>query len=427
MIAPPRPLFSFLLSTLLALFSTVTMVTVAAGESGPPDRLAVALSWFGPDHRADPVLMEKTARRIGDGAREIARSIDADSAAVADRLRQSILENLDEKRKLKAPDLGRFPLTPDEIERTVVGYEIFKMKTYLSSGVFPKRYFGFFDGKWDTAEEEKVLLSLTGEVVEAINERRALDGGEVRLTDLEVLVTYISEGGALFFLGEKSKIQPPDKKSIHLFIDHGCDNIGLAVERYFSLTRYLDERFGTEIAGSGEEEGLNEIGETWHGIGKKVTYRESIVANALMVLFEKENAARKLRSRAAEEGSEGGWRSGRMADYTMREQFILTSLVFNTGSLFSWSWIESIRDFSGLERLHAVSEKNAAKRGSEWRRRLPIDPSSEAAFGRLTEWGYREQPTSWQGAYHILQRYGAFVALQQFTDLFDEEGDWKGR
>lgn len=33
---------------------------------------------------------------------------------------------------------------------------------------------------------------------------------------------------------------------------------------------------------------------------------------------------------------------------------------------------------------------------------------------------YPEQPTSWNGVYHVLQRYGAYTALKRFTDVFDD-------
>jgi hypothetical protein len=35
---------------------------------------------------------------------------------------------------------------------------------------------------------------------------------------------------------------------------------------------------------------------------------------------------------------------------------------------------------------------------------------------------YPAQPTSWSGAYHVLQRYGAYVALGRFSEVFDERG-----
>ena len=38
---------------------------------------------------------------------------------------------------------------------------------------------------------------------------------------------------------------------------------------------------------------------------------------------------------------------------------------------------------------------------------------------------YPEQPTAWLAGYHVLQRYGAYEALQRFTDVFDETGAFR--
>ena len=85
--------------------------------------------------------------------------------------------------------------------------------------------------------------------------------------------------------------------------------------------------------------------------------------------------------------------------------------------VFPWRWIREVRDFDAIEHLHQVSEKNRATR-----ERLPVDRTREEAFARIEAKGYRKQPTSWQGAYHVLQRYGAFLALREMTDRFDEAG-----
>ena len=50
-------------------------------------------------------------------------------------------------------------LTPERVRRDIVDYEAFKLQTYVTSGVTPKRYFGYLDGELDTAEEERVLRS----------------------------------------------------------------------------------------------------------------------------------------------------------------------------------------------------------------------------------------------------------------------------
>jgi len=42
------------------------------------------------------------------------------------------------------------------------------------------------------------------------------------------------------------------------------------------------------------------------------------------------------------------------------------------------------------------------------------------AFQQVARDGaYPEQPTSWAAVYHVLQRYGAYVALKRFSNTFD--------
>jgi len=106
--------------------------------------------------------------------------------------------------------------------------------------------------------------------------------------------------------------------------------------------------------------------------------------------------------------------------YPLAEQFIISSLVFNSGILFKNRTVERIRDFDLIDYLYSVSERSANKKGEGWRPPLPVEPSSGQAFERLLKHGYREQPTSWQGAYHILQRYGAYIAIKQFMNVFDD-------
>ena len=73
----------------------------------------------------------------------------------------NVVANLREKRALAGGKGEAFLLTADEIRETVIGYEVFKAEVFVSSGVFPKRYFGYVDGKWDTAPFEARLRELT--------------------------------------------------------------------------------------------------------------------------------------------------------------------------------------------------------------------------------------------------------------------------
>ncbi len=187
----------------------------------------------------------------------------------------------------------------------------------------------------------------------------------------------------------------------------------------------LRRDLATKLAATERREGRGATGDRSVGIDRAVGFRESVVASGLMFLYEKEIAGRKLRGVSSSRPS-GAWPTEDLMALPLLEQFIVTSLVFNTGSLFSRDWTESIRDFRTIQRLHALSEGNAEKKGREWRPALPVDGSPGEAFRRLRERGYPAQLTSWQGAYHVLQRYGAFVALREFTDRFNARGDWTG-
>lgn len=411
-------------SALLGLASFALSVSAGEGDANPPNDLDVALSRFVEDRSDRESLRQSAEKRIGRGAAEISLLAGADSAKVAETLRREILANLKEKIDLKGEGLGVLPLSPQEILTTVVGYEVFKMRSYLSSGVFPKRYFGFVDRKWDTAERESVFLALVRDVARTINAHQMEKNRSVRLSDLEIVATYIAEGGALLFLEEKHLLEEGSER-IDLGYHLGCDNMGAAIERHGDLAGRLDRSFGTALERSARKERRGETGDRAVGIARRVGFRESVVASGLMYLYEKEIAAEKL-ARKKKSGDLDGWPSADLMALPLAEQFIATSLVFNTGILFSREWVESIRDFRAIRRLSELSEANATKKGREWRPILPVDSSPEEAFRRLAARGYREQPTSWQGSYHVLQRYGAFRALLDLTDRFDAKGNWKG-
>jgi hypothetical protein len=284
------------------------------------------------------------------------------------------------------------------------------------------------DRKWDTAREEWILLRNTHAAVQTINEHQRARGRSVRVSDLEVLVTYLAEGGALFFREETGFLADGTER-IDPGRDLGCDNLALALEKYGDLARVLDRQLGTRLAEGGREEVREARGVRNQGVKRRISFRESVPAVALMYLYEKELAAGKLANRREARGGEtdgDSWPTHDLAALPLDEQFVLASLVFNTGMLFSPAWSDAILDFRTVRRLHALSRENASKKGNDWRPPLPVPASPGEAFGELAARGYPRQPTAWQGAYHVLQRYGAFAALRDLTDLFDGRGAWKG-
>lgn len=343
------------------------------------------------------------------------RSLDAQ---LAPALRSEVTKNLDEKCK------ARLPMSASDIARTVVAYEAFKLSTYVRAGVFPKRYFGYFDEKGDTAPYEVRLREVTKKVVRAINARQAEAKSPVRLTDIEVAVTFLAEGGAWFLGDNQAMLQ-----ALHPVFSVGLDDVAMGFSELGDLQARVDAAAGTSLGSLvGWVDGgaplpapaRVRIDQLWlkHANGalgphaylrRYMTFEEAIAATALMYTWEKEIAERKLR-----EQKQPGF-GARPLD----EQMIIASLVYNSGLLHAPERWEMIRTFSTGRWLYETSEANAKKR---WR--LPVLPP-ELGEQRLIEGdGYAEQGTSWLAVYHVLQRYGAFVALRRFTSVFDDAGNF---
>ena len=391
-----------------------TGVSPAAGET-PADTapLPELRAYLGPGDHAD---LRAELDRLAAG---VADRVGRERAAIRDLLAREVAVNLRAKQALRSPDDRGFALTSGDIRRTVLGYEAFKLETYLGSGVFPKRYFGYLDRRWDTAAAEEILLELVPRSVALINAHQEARGRPVRLSDLDVLATYLSEGGATILLLEHHRkgISDPRARVIDLYVDIGIDNIGLALREYPGLATELDQALDTALAPSGTKEGRNELG-TYVGLDRRVSFRESIVATSLMLLYEKERAARLL----AKQGPSRGWSPTPLGRLPLDEQFIVASLVFNSGLIFERSSVEAIRDLSARGYLRRVSDKTSARTGPRHRPALPVPASLDDALRGLREDGYPHQPTSWSAAYHVLQRYGAWKALSDLTDHFDAEG-----
>lgn len=414
----PRAAFSMLLTA--AFFALPGSGPAAAAPGAPPSFTGALTRILGPGIPVDRVSRDLDGA-IETGAASIAGRVpEASRTAIRDVLRHEVAARLDELAALEEPGPGPFRLSPDEVLAKVAGFEAFKMSAYLTSGVFPKRYFGYFDRRWDTGRHEELLLERAHQVVDAVNAYQAAHDRSTRFTDLELLVTYMSEGGAILFREDRRLLDADAGEAIDLYYHLGCDNIGAALARYPGLVRALDERFSTDLARRVPKPGVSETGEGYLGIVRGVDFMTSISAAAVMYLYEKEIAARKLAGAGAD--GEGGWPHADLMAFPLDEQFVITSLVFNTGILFQYQTVRRIRDFETLEYLHQVSARAAAEVGSKARPALPVPVSRDEAFRRLASEGYPHQPTSWQGAYHILQRYGAYVALRRFTTVFDDAG-----
>lgn len=333
--------------------------------------------------------------RIEARAQEVAAAIGEDPARVAHVLERSVAERV----AAYPPEL----ITPERVKRDIVDFEAFKLQTYATSGVVPKRYFGFLDGELDTAPEERVLRETTRACVEVINVWLAEQGSAMRITDQEVVVTFLAEGGALW-LG--------DRDAFHPVIDVGLDDIASGWKDHADLVDALDARLGTTMSGliHWGPRGMNaqqlqgRDGDRVPYLRREMNLQEAIAGTALMWAWEKDIAARKLK--AAGEADLNG-RSG-------DAQFIIGSLVYNSGDPHGplrWAQIEA---FDTAQVVWDKSEANATRR---WK--LPVLEPSRLFSALAAGAAYPDQGTDWLAMMHILQRYGAYEALERFTEHFD--------
>ena len=375
----------------------------AYGASAPGD-LAEILARFA----ADPDAVSRLLVHLDTSAEALATRLGATAPVegedVEDLLRERVAGNLAAKARLTGPEGEPFPLAEDEIRRTVIDYEAFKIEGYVTSGVFPKRYFGYFDGKWDTAERERTLAWTTHESVRVINDWLGETGQPWRINDAEVAVTWVAEGGAILLRENQDELD-----AVHPVYGVGLDDIASGTAELVDLMARLDVALGTDLAGIvGYRDG--DAGRRQAVLQRNMTFEESIAGTALMWVWEKRIAERKLR------------RAGRplFHERPLDEQFILGSLVYNSGLIHEEGREFEIRDLRTGARLKAISDRNAARRPE-----LNLVPPAEALVELVSGAGYREQPTSWLAVYHVLQRYGGWLAMQRFTDCFDESGSYR--
>jgi hypothetical protein len=300
-------------------------------------------------------------------------------------------------------------LTADEITRTVVRFELFKFRTYVSSGVFPKRYFGYFDRKGDTAAREAELRDVVRAAVDEIDRYQRGRKKPVRVSCAEVAVTFIAEGGAILLRENQSALDAMDP--VH---DIGLDDIESGFAAHPELVRRLDARLHTSLAsvvGGWEPTPLNLL-RSVAGLRplRPMTFREGLAATAVLYLYEKEIAAGRLWQRDRVE----------LMSLPLDEQMVTASLVYNAGILFSRERVRQILTFRTGRYLDTLNESLGGKR-----RRLPVLPPLRARALLVDLRRYPEQPTSWSAVYHVLQRYGGYIALQRFGNVFDGDGQFR--
>ena len=300
--------------------------------------------------------------------------------------------------------------TPEYLAREVKEFEAWKLDVTVSSGVVPKRYFGFFDEVGDTADEERVVRETTIACAQVINDWQAARGRDLRVTEQEIAITFFAEGGA-HWLGRY--------EGFHPVMDVGLDDIASGTREYADLMAAIDAEAGTGLGelvvwgpkGSGGDRLIGEHEGQFPYLTRDMTLAEAVAGTALMWVWEKEIAARK--------SATSGY--GALHEMPAREQFIVGSLVYNSGLLHSPLRWQQIRDFDAAQVIWDKSEANATK---HWRLEVYEPPH---ILREIAAQGYPDQGTAWLAMYHVLQRYGAFEAMSRFTDRFDEDGAFTTR
>ena len=308
-------------------------------------------------------------------------------------LTRLVAENLQQKHA------QHFPLDAARIRRQVIAAEAFKVETFVSTGVFPKRYFGYLDEQWDTAAAERRLKIAARKAAHACNRWLENVKAPFRVTEQELVVTFLAEGGAVLLRERQHELD-----SIHPVQGIGLDDIAKGFVDLAPLVSLLDEDLGTH---------LGEI-VVWRDgtplLSRNFVFEEAIAGTAAMWVWEKQIAEKKLLAKGR----------ASLATRPLDEQFVITSLVYNSGILFDEKTVGRIRALDTGAYVHELSESTKAKR---WP--LPVLPP-KASLQRLLGGGdFPEQLTSWSTVYHVLQRHGGYVGLTRFTDAFDEQGRLK--
>ncbi|MEQ1670435.1 MAG: hypothetical protein ABL893_06225, partial [Hyphomicrobium sp.] len=173
------------------------------------------------------------------------------------------------------------------------------------------------------------------------------------------------------------------------------DDYRIGFQRYPGLLADVDKTFGSN---------LTTISVAREGF---MTFTETILGTAVMYLFEKEIAENK---RLAE---------GRpsLSTLPLDEQFVHASLVYNSGILFSDERVRQMMAFDTGAYLVDVSERSAPRR-----QKLPVIFPSGADALLAEGKPLPDQPTSWNAVYHVMQRYGAWIALSKFSQYFTADG-----
>ncbi len=312
------------------------------------------------------------------------------SPTLTDSYCHSVLDNLLEKRAS-----GQWP-SAEEVVSKAIDFEGFRLQTYLDTGVWPKRYFGFLDEQGDTAEWETLLRETLQTAVPIANRYAAGPGLAVSLSEKEVATTFLAEGGALLLTANQDRLD-----RIHPISDMGLDSFAEGFDRYRELLHALGRNaLRTDLSHIRRRQMLY----------RPMTFQEAVVATTrYCTLYEKGRAAEAFFA------AQGIWLAGQALPW----QFVATSLVYNAGISFSVERVDQIVALQTADYLVKVNAENFGKRPA-----LAVFCTAEASAKLESGEDYPAQPTSWNAVYHVLQRYGAWVALANAGQAFDAQGNF---
>jgi hypothetical protein len=359
-------------------------------DAEPEEVASALLTAFAADADAGAALearLTATGRALQKKLDHVERCEQAD---VSRELARQVAKNLEDKRA------QRFPMELRRLERQVIDFEAFRFETFVATGVFPKRYFGYLDERWDTAEYEHRLKRVTKHAAAACNRWLESTGATFRVTEQELVVTFLAEGGAVLLREEQSAAN-----RVHPVLGIGLDDIAKGFADLKPLVKLMDGECGTHLETVVATRGGEQV------LARFFTFEEALAGTAVMWVWEKQIAETKLKAKGR----------AALSTRSREQQFVIASLVYNSGILFDEKTVDRIDRLDTGSYLFDVSERSRAR---QWP--LPVLTPRESLRRLLGGVDYPVQGTSWSTVFHVLERYGAFVALSKFDDAFDAGG-----
>jgi hypothetical protein len=377
------------------MFDVAIATLLAAAPGGAQELVAEFLA----DPRDQRHALESLDRIAGDSARRIAELSGRDPEAIRAFVRSEALKNLRDKVSMGSNG-ERFPMTLSEMEQTVFGFEAFKAETFVRTGIFPKRYFGFLDEKWDSAQYEVLLRETVQRAVRVVNDYLAESGRNVGLSHQEVAMTFISDGAALKMREFQANIE-----DFQCVLQLGMKEPTQYIYAFPGLVERLDRELRTDLQAAVFLKDGAMVD------ARAMYFPEAVVATMFRYLFKKTRAQIALR----DEGID-------LQSLSADEQFIVASgYDLEKEAALSWRTVQDIRD----SRV-GVHLRSSAMPDDPSASRIPWMGPGDSADFLLQESIYPWQPnSSWNVVYNTAQKHGTWVGLSRFGTTFNDRGEYR--